>query len=161
MDERERTDEGFLREAIALAVANVHAGTGGPFGALVVRGGEVIGRGTNRVTSSHDPTAHAEVVAIREACARLGTHTLAGAVLYASCEPCPMCLAAAHWARIERLCFAAGREDAAAAGFDDELLYRELQLPPGERTVPARQVLRAEGQEPFAVWRESPLSIPY
>ena len=161
MDETRRADEGFLGEAIGLAVENVGAGLGGPFGAVVVRGGEVVGRGANRVTTSHDPTAHAEVVAIRAACARLGTHKLDGCVIYASCEPCPMCLAAICWARIERLCFAATREDAAAAGFDDELFYRELRLPIEERAIPTQQMLGEAGQEPFAAWRESPLRIPY
>lgn len=118
----------WLREAIAIATENVRHG-GGPFGALVVKDGKVIGRGVNRVTARHDPTAHAEVTAIREACATLGTHDLSGCELYASCEPCPMCLGAALWSRVDKLYYAATRFDAAAAGFDDAHFYRILDQP--------------------------------
>src|SRR5262245_9316936 len=116
------TDADFLIEAIALSRERMLAGAGGPFGALIVRDGEIFARGWNRVTTTNDPTAHAEVVAIRAACERLGTFRLDGCVIYASCEPCPMCLAAAYWSRVARLVFAASREDAAQAGFDDEFL---------------------------------------
>lgn len=147
------TDLGHLRDAIRTAEESVGEG-GGPFGAVIVKDGEVIARAANRVTLDHDPTAHAEVRAIREACTRLGTHDLAGCVLYASCEPCPMCLGAAYWARLDRLVYAASREDAAAAGFDDDFIYRELALPPGARRLPAGRLLPAEGERPFRRWLE-------
>lgn len=141
-----------MREAIDLAVAGVQAGHGGPFGAVVVRGVEVLGRGCNRVLVDADPTAHAEVVAIREACARLGTHDLSGCVLYASCEPCPMCLGAALWSRVERVVFAGTRRDAADAGFDDAVFYEELERAPAERQVPLVPLLRDEAARAFEAW---------
>jgi len=134
---------------------------GGPFGAVVVRGDEILGEGWNRVTSTNDPTAHAEVVAIRDACARLGTWTLHGCLLVTSCEPCPMCLAAAHWARVDGIVYGASREDAAAGGFDDELLYEEIALPPDRRTVAARRVLPEEAAALFVEWRELEDRTPY
>lgn len=149
-----------LREAIALARASVSNG-GGPFGALVVRDGEVLGRGQNRVVRDGDPTAHAEVVALREAAARLGTHDLAGCEVYASCEPCPMCLAAAWWARVERIHYACTHVDAAAAGFDDALLYEELAKPPSARRLVMRQALRDEGLAAFEDWAAKPDRVPY
>ena len=156
-----RSDESFLREAIALARAGSASGAGGPFGAILVQGGLVVGRGQNRVTSTHDPTAHAEVVAIREACATQRQFHLAGATLYTSCEPCPMCLAAAYWARGERVVYACTRDDAAAIGFDDAVLYREIARGPGERRVPMVALLRAEGVEVFREWEHNPKRIPY
>ena len=153
-------NEAFLRRAIELALASVDEG-GGPFGALVVRGGRVIAEGSNRVVLGRDPTAHAEVNAIRAAAAALGSHDLAGCELYASAEPCPMCAGAIHWARLERLYFAAGREDAARAGFDDAELYRELALPPAKRAVPAVQGLAAEGLAPFEAWLAKGDRAPY
>ena len=146
-------DREFLREAIQLSIEKMLAGEGGPFGALVVRGGRVVGRGWNQVTSTNDPTAHAEIVAIRAACGALGTYRLAGCTLYASCEPCPMCLAATYWARIERIVFAAGRQDAADAGFDDSWLYDEVNRVPTERSIPAEQSLRDEALAAFRAWR--------
>lgn len=143
----------YLREAIRTAEESV-AGGGGPFGAVIVKDGEVIARAANRVTLDHDPTAHAEVRAIREACARLGTHDLTGAVLYSSCEPCPMCLGAIYWAHIGRVVYAASKEDAAAAGFDDAFIYRELEKAAGERNLPAVQQLPEEGKRPFRLWLE-------
>ena len=119
----------FLREAIRLSIESLDANQGGPFGAVIVRGDEIVGRGWNRVTTANDPTAHAEIVAIRDACKRLNTFSLAGCELYSSCEPCPMCLAAIYWSRLDSLVFAATRDDAADAGFDDALFYEELARP--------------------------------
>jgi tRNA(Arg) A34 adenosine deaminase TadA len=154
-------DERFLREAIRLSVDKMEAGEGGPFGAVVVRDGRIVGVGWNRVTTTNDPTAHAEIVAIRDACSRLGTFQLADCDLYASCEPCPMCLAAIYWARIERLYYAAGREDAARAGFDDAWLHRELVLPPAERAVVTAQHLRDEAVQAFQTWAEKEDRVAY
>lgn len=157
-----RTDaERFMREAIALSLANVRAGSGGPFGAVVVRDGEIVGRGANRVTAVHDPTAHAEIEAVRDACRRLATHRLDGCEIYSSCEPCPMCLGAIYWARLSRLYFAATRQDASVAGFDDESFYREVQLPLADRSLPAAQLLRALALEAFTAWQSRPDKIPY
>lgn len=142
----------MLRRAIRLACDSVESG-GGPFGAIVVLNGEVVAEGSNRVTVANDPTAHAEIVAIREACAALSQFDLRGASLYTSCEPCPMCLGAIHWARLDRIYFAADRHDAARAGFDDELLYREIALAHDERVVRAEQHLQSHGEAPFAAWR--------
>jgi tRNA(Arg) A34 adenosine deaminase TadA len=149
-----------LREAIALAVASVESG-GGPFGAVVTRAGVAIARGQNRVVPHADPTAHAEVEAIRAACRALGTHTLEGCELYASCEPCPMCLGAIHWARIERVHHACSRADAAAAGFDDELLHRELALPIGRRALSLVQEGRDQGLAAFRAWSAKSDRVPY
>jgi tRNA(Arg) A34 adenosine deaminase TadA len=146
------TDEEALRRAIALAVENVARG-GGPFGAVVVRDGAIVGEGANRVTLDNDPSAHAEVVAIRDACRRLGTFRLDGAVVYASCEPCPMCWSAIQWSRVARLCFAADQADAAAAGFDDAVFWREVGVPMPQRTLPARRLLAGSGGLPFDAWR--------
>ncbi len=147
------TDTRFLREAIRLASESVAEG-GGPFGAVIVLGGEVLARAANRVTPDHDPTAHAEVRAIRLACDRLASHDLTGATLYASCEPCPMCLGAIYWARISRLVYAASKDDAARAGFDDAFIYRELALDPAGRSLPSARLLADEGHEPFERWME-------
>ena len=154
-------DLAHLREAIALARAGAAGGCGGPFGAVIVCGGRIVGRGQNRVTSTNDPTAHAEVVALREACAALGRFHLASATLYTSCEPCPMCLAAAYWAHIERIVFACTRDDAAAIGFDDAFLYRELVAPSAVRRVPSIPLLRNEGLIAFREWTENPRRIAY
>jgi guanine deaminase len=153
--------EAYLRRAIRLAVDNVRQGRGGPFGAIVVRDGTVIGEGANHVTAANDPTAHAEIVAIREACRKLGRFDLRGCTLYASCEPCPMCLGAVYWARLDALYFAAGRDDAAAAGFDDSLIYAQAGLPPEVRSIPTRALLRDEGLEPFTLWRATASKVPY
>jgi guanine deaminase len=144
--------EQFMRDAIRLSDEGVRSGRGGPFGCVVVRAGRVVGRGSNQVTSTCDPTAHAEVVAIRDACRSLGTFQLADCTLYASCEPCPMCLSAIYWARIPTVYYAATRRDAAAAGFDDELIYREIPLPPEARRVAMRALLRDEALAPFGAW---------
>ena len=154
-------NESFMREAIRLSIDPMRRGEGGPFGAVVVKDGEIIGRGWNQVTCANDPTAHAEVVAIREACRRMGTFRLTDCGLYASCEPCPMCLSAAYWARISRLFFAATRQDAADAGFDDEMLYREISLPSSRRSVPTVQLLREPALAAFSEWRSKADKIPY
>jgi len=154
-------DPKFIAEAIELAVEGVTNGDGGPFGAVIVRGGKVIGRGCNRVTSLHDPTAHAEIVAIRDACAKLGTFELTGCELYASCEPCPMCLSAAYWAHVDRLFYAACREIASAAGFDDERIYAELGLVPENRSLPTQRLHSDEAERPFEVWKTKVDKIGY
>jgi len=154
-------DLDFIQHAIQLAAEHMRAKDGGPFGALVVRENKIIATGWNKVTSSNDPTAHAEVTAIRAAAASLGTFVLDGCVLYTSCEPCPMCLGAAYWARVERIVFAATRTDAAGAGFDDEELYRELVLPVAERKLPMQQILRDKAVEVFEEWKRLPGKIMY
>jgi len=151
----------FMAEAIRLAEENVRAGRGGPFGAVVVKDGRVIARGTNHVTSSQDPTAHAEVVAIREACRVLGTFQLAGCEVYASCEPCPMCLGAIYWARPDRLFFAGTRSDAAQAGFDDSFIYDEIPRPVDARALPTEQLAHADRWRPFAAWNGRDDREPY
>lgn len=150
-----------MREAIRLAEAGMHGGRGGPFGCVVVRGGRVVARGNNRVTSANDPTAHAEVVAIRRACRALGTFRLDDCELYTSCEPCPMCLAAIYWARLPRIYYANTRADAAAIGFDDDFIYRQIPLPPGRRKVKMRPLLRGEALRTFAGWAAKPDKVPY
>jgi tRNA(Arg) A34 adenosine deaminase TadA len=151
----------FMRQAIELSRIHMEAGEGGPFGAVVVQKGRVMGEGWNRVTSTCDPTAHAEVVAIREACARLGTFSLKGCEIYSSCEPCPMCLAAIYWARLDRLWYANLRTDAAAIQFDDEWLYREVALPVAERSLPGGELLRDEALKVFQAWEAKVDKIPY
>lgn len=151
----------YMRRAIALSREKMQAGAGGPFGAIVVLDGRVIGEGWNQVTSSNDPTAHAEVVAIRHACRSLSNFSLSGAIVYTSCEPCPMCLAAIYWARIARIYFANTQADAAAIGFDDQFLYRELALPNEQRSLPAQRLLADEARAVFAEWRAKPDKIPY
>ena len=151
----------YLRRAIELAVENVQAGKGGPFAALIVRGGEVIAEAANSVTTTHDPTAHGEVNAIRKACTALGTFTLAGCEIYSSCEPCPMCLAAIYWARLEAIYYGCGQEDAAKAGFDDAFLYEEFRKPSDERRIPSEQLLGTEAWEAFAAWQKLPTKVDY
>ena len=140
-----------MREAIKLSAESVRSG-GGPFGAVIVRNGEIIARGENRVTVCNDPTAHAEVSAIREAAARLGTYDLSGCEIYSSCEPCPMCLGAIYWARLDRLYYAGTRADAANVGFDDAHIYEELPLDPSQRELPTQTLLREEAQRVFEAW---------
>ena len=151
----------FLREAIRLSLEKMEVGEGGPFGAVIVRNGEIVGCGWNRVTSTNDPTAHAEIVAIRDACCRLGTYSLAGCEIYTSCEPCPMCFAAIYWSRLERIYYAATCEDATAAGFDDAPFYRQLGLPPDRRAIPMVNVLRQEACEAFAAWLRKKDRVAY
>lgn len=147
-------DREYLRQAILLARQGVEDGRGGPFGCVIVRGGQVVGRGSNGVTSTNDPTAHAEIVAIRDACKQLGYYQLTDCVLYASCEPCPMCLGAIYWARPKRVVYAATRQQAAAAGFDDEFIYREIEVPQGERRIPFELSPDKGAEEVFDLWRE-------
>lgn len=153
-------DESFLREAIRLATESVQSG-GGPFGAVVVRDGRIIGRGVNRVTVDHDPTAHAEVQAIRDACRNVGDFRLHGCTLYVSCQPCPMCMGASYWARIEKIVFAATATDAAAVGFDDMFISEELMRPLQARALPITQLLRDEGLLPLRLWQEKPDKTEY
>ena len=145
-------DTYFLRKAIHLALNGVRSGVGGPFGAVIVKNGKTIAEACNRVTTDHDPTAHAEIVAIRQACARLEHHQLEGCTIYASCEPCPMCLGAILWARPNRLVFACSRDDAASAGFDDAFIYQQIALAPAAREMPTRQLLAAEGRAAMREW---------
>jgi len=145
----------FLTLALELARASIEAG-GGPFGAVVVQGKRILGRGQNRVVSSRDPTAHAEIVAIRAAAAELGTHDLQGCEIFTSCEPCPMCLGAIYWARLARIHHACHRADAAAAGFDDQEFYAELARPPEERAIPLLVAERERGLEVFRAWLAKP-----
>ena len=159
--EMKHAPEQYLRQAIGLAVKNVDAGLGGPFGAVIVKDGAVIATGTNRVTSSNDPTAHAEVMAIRAACEELRTFDLSGCEIYTSSEPCPMCLGAIYWSRLDRLYFACTRQDAAEAGFDDALIYEQIALPPDQRLIHGESLLREEAREAFTRWRNAANNIKY
>ena len=149
-----------MREAIRLASANVENG-GGPFGAVIARGGEIIATGVNRVTANCDPTAHAEVSAIRAAAQKLGTFNLSGCDIYSSCEPCPMCLGAIYWARLDRLFYGNTKADAARIGFDDAFIYKELTLPLSERTLRAEQLLGKEAIATFEAWEQKTDKTPY
>ena len=151
----------FLRRAISLATQNVLEGKGGPFGAVIVREGKIVGEGANSVTTTNDPTAHGEVNAIRAAARALGTFDLAGCELYTSCEPCPMCLASAYWARIDAIYNGATAADAAKAGFDDAFLYDEMRKQHAERIIPSTQMLNEEAWASFKAWLESPNKIQY
>ena len=153
--------EELMRAAIRLSRTKMRANCGGPFGAVVVRRGKIIARGWNQVTSTNDPTAHAEVTAIRAACRKLKTFQLDDCELYTSCEPCPMCLAAIYWARFQKVYYANTRADAANIQFDDEWLYREVSTPIGKRKIPMRQLLRAEALKVFAEWQAKPDKIQY
>jgi len=155
------SEDRFMRRAIALSLEKMEAGSGGPFGALIVHDDEVIAEGFNQVTSTNDPTAHAEVVAIRRACAALGRFNLAGAVIYTSCEPCPMCLSAIYWARLDRIYYANDRLDAAAIGFDDDFLYHEIGRPLEDRTVPMTRLLAGEARAVFDAWAKKPDKVLY
>lgn len=146
-------DRRLMAEAIALSVEGMRKGRGGPFGALVARDGKVVGRGCNEVLAGADPTAHAEITAIRAACRALGTFHLEGCILVTTCEPCPMCLGAAYWARIDRIVYANGRRDAAAIGFSDDFIYREFDRPPGRRSLPMTRAMRKEAMAAFREWR--------
>ncbi|TXB61919.1 nucleoside deaminase [Phaeodactylibacter luteus] len=155
------SDQYYMELAIALARQGVEGGHGGPFGAVVVKEGEVIGQGHNSVLSKADPTAHAEVVAIREACSNLGHFQLEGCTLYTSCEPCPMCLGAIYWARPARVVYACTRGDAKEAGFDDDFIYQELELPLSARSIPMEQQGRAEALQAMQAWKEKEDKTPY
>ncbi len=145
-------DKKFMMRAIELARRGMESNAGGPFGCVVVRNGEIVGEGSNQVTSTNDPTAHAEIVAIRNACANLGTFQLDGCTIYTSCEPCPMCLGAIYWARPSHVYYGGTQSDAAEAGFDDAHIYRELEKPNDERQRPMTNLLREEAREVFAAW---------
>ena len=161
VDQAAEADTRLVREAIRVARVRMLEGRAGPFGAVIARDGVIVARGWNAVTSSNDPTAHAEVVAIRRACRKLGTFSLEGCVLYSSCEPCPMCLAATYWARIDRLVHAASRDDAARAGFDDAFIYEQVPLPAAERSLPTSQLLQPEAVAVFDAWLAKPDRVPY
>lgn len=151
----------FMRRAIALSLENVKKGRGGPFGAIVVKNGKIIAEGANGVTSTNDPTAHAEVVAIRKACKKLKTFQLTGCEIFTSCEPCPMCLAAIYWARPDRVYFAGTKSDAAKIGFDDGFIYREIVKPIPRRKIKMRQILREEAGVAFRAWERKEDKIEY
>jgi guanine deaminase len=153
--------ENFMRDAIRLSLESVRSGRGGPFGCVVVRAGKVVGSGSNQVTSTCDPTAHAEIVAIREACRALGTFQLADCTLYASCEPCPMCLSAIYWARIPTVYYGNTRQDATAVGFDDDFIYQQIPLPAAERRISMKVLLRDEARGAFSEWVEKKDKVAY
>ena len=155
------TQQAFMREAIRIAMENAVSGRGGPFGCVVVKDGRIIATGANEVTGTNDPTAHAEVVAIRRACQALGSFQLEGCEVYCSCEPCPMCLGALYWARPKAVYFAATKEDAATIGFDDHFIYAELERPITARERPMQQLMRAEVLAAFEHWRTNPDKVPY
>jgi guanine deaminase len=150
-----------MRQAIEMALENVRSGRGGPFAAVIVKDGRAVASATNQVTSSNDPTAHAEIVAIRQACATLGSFQLDGCDLYTTCEPCPMCLGAIYWARPARVFFGASADDAADAGFDDAFIYRQLRGPAAERDIPFVSLLREEALACFREWEKKPNRVPY
>jgi guanine deaminase len=154
-------DNPFMARAIQLSIDNVLSARGGPFGAVIVRDGNIIAEAANQVTSTHDPTAHAEVMAIREACKRLRVFDLQGCEIYTSCEPCPMCLGAIYWARLDRIYFANDAADASAAGFDDSLIYRELERDHSQRKIPMVRMMREKGLEAFQAWKSSANKIVY
>ena len=151
----------FMRRAIALSVEQARSGAGGPFGAVIVKDGRIIAEGANQVTASNDPTAHAEIVAIRNACAALHDFSLAGCEIYTSCEPCPMCLAAIYWARLDRIHFGNGRADAARIGFDDAFLYAEIPRAIEARSIPTAQLLAPEALAAFTEWEGNADKIRY
>ncbi|HLZ41015.1 MAG TPA: nucleoside deaminase [Candidatus Sulfotelmatobacter sp.] len=154
-------DNPFMARAIRLSLDNVLSGDGGPFGAVVVRNGSILGEGVNRVTATNDPTAHAEMIAIREACAKLGSFELKGCELYSSCEPCPMCLGASYWARLGRIYFANSAADASSIGFDDSFIYREFGLELGQRSIPMVSMMREQALAAFRAWQQKPDKIQY
>ena len=154
-------DKKFIQQTIDLAAANVRSGTGGPFAALVVKDGQIIATGTNLVTSNNDPTAHAEIIAIRNACKQLGSFQLDDCTVFSSCEPCPMCLGAIYWARPKRLVFAAQKQQAAVAGFDDVFIYKELELPYTERSLQTLHIADEQDNSPFELWKESENKAAY
>jgi guanine deaminase len=155
------SNEHHMRRAIALSLQMIRSNRGGPFGAVIVKDGRVIAEGANQVTSTNDPTAHAEIVAVRLACQALETFDLTGCEIYTSCEPCPMCLGAIYWARISRIYYANDRHDAARIGFRDDFLYHEIPLPPAQRAIPTQPLLREEGRAAFDEWQSKPDKIEY
>jgi tRNA(Arg) A34 adenosine deaminase TadA len=155
------SQESHMRRAIALSLEMMRSGKGGPFGAVIAQGDRLIAEGFNQVTSENDPTAHAEVVAIRRACRALGRFDLSGCEIYTSCEPCPMCLSAIYWARLDRIWYANDRHDAAAIGFRDDFLYHEIPLPLAQRAIPTLRLLPQEGAAAFAEWQQKPDKVVY
>ncbi|NTW34205.1 MAG: nucleoside deaminase [Bacteroidetes bacterium] len=153
--------EQFMSEAIQLAVENVKSGNGGPFGAVIVKDGKIISRGVNMVTSSNDPTAHAEVVAIRNACKSLSSFQLDGCQIYSSCEPCPMCLGAIYWARPAKLYFAGSKKDAADIDFDDSFIYDEIKVSHEKRSIPTNHVCHKDALAPFIEWQKKEDKVEY
>lgn len=153
--------EPYLQQAIKLATDNVDNGKGGPYGAVIVKDNQVIAASANQVTSTIDPTAHAEVMAIRAACRHLNDYRLTGCVLYTSCEPCPMCLGAIYWARLNAVYYACNRHDAAAANFDDSFIYDEINISPQQRRIPMLHINLPNAQEPFVTWNQKADKIPY
>ena len=151
----------FMKEAVRLSIENVESGKGGPFGAVVVKAGKIIATGTNQVTATNDPTAHAEVVAIRKACEALNSFQLHGCDIYCSCEPCPMCLGAIYWARPDKIFFGNSKEDAARINFDDKFIYEELERPFEKRKLFTKQMLREEALEAFTKWTKSTNKVEY
>ena len=151
----------FMREAIRLSLENVQSGNGGPFGAVIVKNGEMIATGVNEVTGTNDPTAHAEIIAIRNACEKLDSFQLDDCEIYCSCEPCPMCLGAIYWARLKSVYFANTKKDAAEINFDDNSIYQEMELPINERKLPTIQLLRDEAQSAFIKWQKNDNKIDY
>ncbi len=151
----------FMQRAIELSHTNMNNNCGGPFGAVIVKDNKIIGEGANNVTSKNDPTAHAEIVAIRNACQNIGDFSLKGCTIYTSCEPCPMCLAAIYWARIDRVFYANTQKDAANIDFDDEFLYQQIALPAKARTLPSLELMREEAVKVFQEWQEKEDKIPY
>ena len=151
----------FMQEAIQLSIENLKGNRGGPFGAIIVKDGIIVGRGYNQVTSTNDPTAHAEIVAIRDACQNLNSFQLDGCVLYTSCEPCPMCLGAIYWARPSKIYYACTRHDAAAINFDDAFIYNELITPISERKIPTEQMMREEAILAFRLWQDKLDKVKY
>jgi guanine deaminase len=154
-------DNPFMARAIQLSIENVHSGRGGPFAAVIVKDSRIVAEGANQVTSTKDPTAHAEILAIRAACAKLGAFDLHGCEIYTSCEPCPMCLGAIYWARLSRVYFANAAADAASIGFDDSLIYREIPLPLTQRAIPMIQMMRDQALAAFQAWQQKPNKIVY
>ncbi len=155
------SDADYMNEAVKAALKGIIANEGGPFGCVIVKNGEIIGRGNNKVTSTNDPTAHAEITAIREACKHLNSFQLEGCIIYTSCEPCPMCLGAIYWARPEKVYFGCNQQDAADIGFDDEFIYKEIDLDYQNRSIPFEQLARNQALEPFKKWQEKEDKIKY
>jgi len=151
----------FMEQAIRLSTKNTTTGEGGPFGAVIVKDNKIIAEGSNNVTTNNDPTAHAEITAIRAACKKLGNYDLSGCSIYTSCEPCPMCLAAIYWARLNEIFYANTKDDAAQIGFDDSFIYQQLKLPPEERSIPMIRLELEEAKKAFRMWEKSTIKVPY
>lgn len=153
--------EQWVDRVIELAIENVRSGQGGPFASVVVRDGAILGEGANLVTSTNDPSAHAEIIAIRQACQKLRSFELRGCEIYSSCEPCPMCLGAIYWARLASIYFAASKDDASKSGFDDSFIYQEFSRRGDQRKIPMVRVMNNKALEPFHTWEQQPNKVPY